>query len=53
MDRIGDHHIKLSKPSSERQRSLVFSYVESKPKGKCVYKYTYDCIYMTYTYIYV
>jgi hypothetical protein len=32
MDGTGDHHIKLSKPGSERQRSLVSSCMESKPE---------------------
>jgi hypothetical protein len=47
MNGTGDHHIKQSKPGSERQRSHVFSNMwKIDPKDKCIHECKHDHIYI-------
>jgi hypothetical protein len=50
-----DHHVKLTKPGSERQKSGVFSYTwKTDPKDKCIHEYKHDHTHMHIsTHIYV
>jgi hypothetical protein len=45
MDATGEHHVKLSKPDSERQRPYVFSSMwKTDPKHKHMHKNNHDHI---------
>jgi hypothetical protein len=45
MDAVGGHHVKRSKPGSERQRPCVFSHMwKIDPEDKHIYKNKHDYI---------
>jgi hypothetical protein len=49
MNETEGYHVKQSKPTSERQRSHIFSHMwKMDPKDKCIHKYKHDqiCIYV-------
>jgi hypothetical protein len=45
MDAIRGHHVKRSKPGSERQKLHIFSYkCKINPNDKCIHKNKHDHI---------
>jgi hypothetical protein len=47
MDRTREHHVKQSKPGSERQRLRVFFHMwKTDLKDKCIYKCKHDHIHI-------